>query len=61
MGKLWTLTQYGSQEISFIYDETQGGDPSRGIDALEVPNEGNKVSFVTRLGKDGGEGMVWVI
>lgn len=52
------ISQYGGQEISSIFDETQGGGLSRGIEALEAPREGNKVSFVTRLGKDEGEGMV---
>lgn len=51
------ISQYGGQEI-FIFNETQGGSLSRGIEALEAPSEGNKVSFVTRLGKDEGEGML---
>lgn len=51
------ISHYGGQEI-FIFDETHSGSLSRGIEALEAPGEGNQVSFVTRLGKDEGEGML---
>lgn len=51
------ISQYGGQEISSIFEETQGGDLGRGIEALEAAGEGNKVSLITELGTDGREGM----